>query len=93
LWPRLLSLRLPRQSFTAGKRPASLARNAGSSAFASAVHLSRAAAETVESPEVVGLMRCNPHGKRQLHVWAEGGYGGERLGPDREEDMPCECAT
>jgi hypothetical protein len=35
-----LTCGLPRQPFTAGKRPSSLARNAGSSAFASAVHFS-----------------------------------------------------
>jgi hypothetical protein len=58
-------------------------------AFARAVALSRGA--NIEVPDVVGLMRCNPHGKRQLHVWAEGGYGACRGG--REDPMPCECAT
>lgn len=58
-------------------------------AFARAVHLSRNA--KVESPDVVGLMRCNPHGKRQLHVWADGGYDGAAQG-GREDEMPCECA-
>lgn len=60
-------------------------------AFARAVEMSRRAEATLTSPDVVGLMRCNPHGKRQLHVWADGGYDGERLG-DREDAMPCECA-
>ena len=45
---------------------------------------------TITAPDVVGLMRCNTHGKRQLHVWAEGGYGASDTG--REEEMPCECA-
>lgn len=61
--------------------------------FAAAVSMSRNA--RLDSPDVVGLMRCNPHGKRQLHVWADGGYPG--LPPDDPEDMaeamPCECAT
>lgn len=61
--------------------------------FDEAVAMSRNA--RLDSPDVVGLMRCNPHGKRQLHVWADGGYPG--LPPDDPEDMadamPCECAT
>lgn len=60
-------------------------------AFARAVEMSRNAEKNLSSPDVVGLMRCNPHGKRQLHVWAEGGYDGERLG-GREDEQPCECA-
>lgn len=59
--------------------------------FAEAVDMSERAEATIESPDVVGLMRCNPHGKRQLHIWADGGYAGERLGV-RDEAMPCECA-
>ena len=58
--------------------------------FAEAVAMSRAAAPTIESPDVVGLMRCNPPGKRQLHVYVEGGYGATDGG--REDDMPCECS-
>jgi hypothetical protein len=58
--------------------------------FGEAVKMSRNAAPNIESPEVVGLMRCNPHGKRQLHVWADGGYAGAMGG--REDDLPCECA-
>ena len=43
----------------------------------------------IDSPDVVGLMRCMPHGKRQLRVW-----NGERPTFAREPDaMPCECAT
>ena len=57
-------------------------------AFARAVAMSRAA--KIDSPDVVGLMRCNPKGKRQLHVWADGGYDGALGG--REDDQPCECA-
>jgi hypothetical protein len=59
-------------------------------AFAYAVEMSRRAASTVESPDVVGLMRCNRPGKRQLHVWADEGCTAN----DNREDpeMPCECA-
>lgn len=62
--------------------------------FAEAVAMSLGAEANIESPDVVGLMRCNPHGKRQLHVWAEGGY---ELKPSNSDDdngdaMPCECA-
>lgn len=67
--------------------------------FAEAVEMSQNAAGSIESPDVVGLMRCNPHGKRQLHIWAEGGYeappasGTVRYDEDDERDaMPCECA-
>jgi len=59
-------------------------------AFARAVEMSRRAESTIESPDVVGLMRCNPHGKRQLHIWADGGYDGFLGG--REDQQPCECA-
>lgn len=62
-------------------------------AFAAAVAMSAGAKLT--AAESTGLMRCNPHGKRQLHVWAAGGY--PELPPDDPEDMaeamPCECAT
>ncbi len=64
-------------------------------AFASAIAMSRKAAGAIESPDVVGLMRCNPHGKRQLHVWADGGYPGIAQRYDDEdatEAQPCECA-
>lgn len=60
--------------------------------FERAVAMSRNAESTLTSPDVVGLMRCNPHGRRQLHVWADGGYGTEPLRGGREEEMPCECA-
>jgi hypothetical protein len=70
--------------------------------FEMAVEMSRRAFPGLESPDVVGLMRCNPHGKRQLHVWVEGGYPdipvevpalpcGEREDDDLDQ-MPCECA-
>lgn len=66
-------------------------------AFAQAIEMSRRAHPTLESPEVVGLMRCNPHGKRQLHVWADGGYPDIPKSLSRADDegldnMPCECA-
>ena len=65
-------------------------------AFARAVTLSQNA--KVEAPNRVGLMLCNPHGKRQLHVWAEQGYEGLRSSDEGDlEDarsmVPCECAT
>lgn len=67
--------------------------------FAEAVEMSRNAVGSIGSPDVVGLMRCNPHGRRQLHIWAEGGYevspasGRVRYDDDDERDaMPCECA-
>jgi len=61
--------------------------------FAEALEMSRNADLT--SPDVVGLMRCNPHGMRQLHVWAEDGYPERRCGVRDDidgESMPCECA-
>jgi hypothetical protein len=57
--------------------------------FAEAVEMSRRAVETIESPDVVGLMRCNPKGRRQLHVWVDQGFP---KGGGRETSMPCECA-
>jgi hypothetical protein len=57
--------------------------------FAEALAMSRNA--QLQSPDVVGLMRCNPHGKRQLHEWADGAYG--VIDDDAmEEQLPCECA-
>jgi hypothetical protein len=65
-------------------------------AFARAVAMSRNAASHIESPDVVGLMRCQPRGMRQLHVWADGGYPETRsLFADDEpstEGLPCDCA-
>lgn len=58
-------------------------------AFAEAVDMSRRALPTIDSPDVVGLMRCHPHGKRQLHVWADGGYEPAK---EVETMQPCECA-
>jgi hypothetical protein len=62
--------------------------------FAYAVAMSRRAEATVQNDRVVGLMRCNPRGKRQLHVWADGGYPdlpAPRAAND-DDTMPCECA-
>lgn len=63
-------------------------------AFEQAVEMSRRAEATITAPDVVGLMRCSPPGRRQLHVWAEGSYVDE---PTRQLDlfMPCEseCGT
>ncbi len=42
------------------------------------------------SPDAIGLMRCNPNGKRQLHEWADGLYG--ELAADLDTDIPCDCA-
>lgn len=62
-------------------------------AFAKALAMSEGARLTAE--DSTGLMRCNPRGARQLHVWNAGGY--PDLPPDDPEglaeDMPCECAT
>ena len=65
-------------------------------AFERALVMSRRAAPDL-TLESAGLMRCNPHGKRQLHVWHEGGYDG--LTPVASQEMnetlslPCECAV
>ena len=63
-------------------------------AFADAVTMSRRAEATITNPVDVGLMRCNPAGKRQLHVWADGGYPDARA-RQLDLDMPCEseCGT
>lgn len=63
--------------------------------FAEALAMSRNAVAGITTPDVVGLMRCNDHGRRQLHVWAEGGYAGASGRTDDEdsrEAQPCECA-
>lgn len=70
-------------------------------AFERAVAMSANA--ELDQPDVVGLMRCNRHGKRQLHVWSAGGYPEfvtHAVNPDEEkeidedtDDMPCECST
>jgi hypothetical protein len=63
--------------------------------LAEALAMSRNAIDDITTPDVVGLMRCNDHGKRQLHVWVEGGYGGACGTMDAEdsrEAQPCECA-
>lgn len=59
--------------------------------FAEAVEMSRRALPLLDSPDVVGLMRCMPHGKRQLHVWADGGYDDAPV-REVETDQPCGCA-
>ncbi len=59
--------------------------------FAEAVAMSRNAEGHIDQPDVVGLMRCNEHGRRQLHVWADGGYG-DIADEAHENPMPCECA-
>lgn len=62
--------------------------------FQKAVTMSERA--QIDNPEVVGLMRCNPHGKRQLHVWARGGYPDLKVPQEEDEDlevMPCDCRT
>lgn len=61
--------------------------------FARAVEMSRNAVDTITAPDVVGLMRCNPPGKRQLHVWADGGYGDIDESETCETEAPCECAS
>lgn len=62
--------------------------------FAEAVEMSRNASRLLTSPNVVGLMRCNPHGQRQLHEWADGKYPTTLdAQTDLSESQPCECAT
>lgn len=62
-------------------------------AFARAVAMSRLAEPGLTAPDVVGLMRCAPHGRRQLHVWAEDAYPRQLdLFEERDNPMPCECA-
>ena len=45
----------------------------------------------LDAPDVVGLMRCNPRGKRQLHlhVWDDASPTPDK---DTREALPCECA-
>ncbi len=57
--------------------------------FEQAVEMSRNAA--IESPDAIGLMRCNPHGKRQLHEWADGRYG-DITDDAIDTNIPCDCA-
>ena len=57
--------------------------------IANAVAMSRNA--EVTTPDVVGLMRCNQHGQRQLHQWADGDYG-EIENDAMDVPAPCECA-
>lgn len=54
-----------------------------------AVAMSRNA--EIDVPDVVGLMRCNPRGKRQvhLHVWND---APAKADDDARDAMPCECA-
>jgi len=66
-----------------------LLRKVEPDAFERAVAMSRNA--ELEAPDVVGLMRCNAHGQRQLHEWADGVYGD--IDDDAMEELaPCECA-
>ncbi len=59
--------------------------------FEYAVQMSRRAEATVENVREIGLLRWNPKGQRQLHVWADGGYGDVQSGP--QGATPCECAV
>ena len=66
-------------------------RRADPDGFEEALNLSRTA--EIDSPDVVGLMRRNPQGKRQLHlhVWSDA----PPVAPtadDGREAVPCECA-
>lgn len=61
--------------------------------FLDAVKMSRQAAATIESPDVVGLLRgFAPHGKRHLHVWVDGGYG-TSIGPIPGQQPLRSCET
>lgn len=61
-------------------------------AFARAVEMSRNAEPMITAPDAVGLMRAAPHGRRQLHVWADGGYDEADAREHGEDAVPCECA-
>lgn len=56
--------------------------------FAEALAMEERASETIDTPDVVGLLRNAPHGKRQLRMWASG----NAPCPAGPVDMPCECA-
>lgn len=62
-------------------------------AFADAMEMSREAFDGLDVPDVVGLMRCNPAGRRQLHlhVWQDDAPTGETA-DDARDAIPCECA-
>lgn len=59
--------------------------------FEEAVAISRNAAATITTPDVVGMLRNNPPGQRQLHEWADGAYG-DIDDEEGETAMPCDCA-
>lgn len=65
-------------------------RDTDSDGFADAVEMSRNAHEHIDSPDVVGLMRCNAEGSRQLHQWADLGFPIGRTFPT---PPACECST
>jgi hypothetical protein len=49
----------------------------------------------IESPDVVGLMRCNKAGNRQLHLYVFPDRPDTKVcepDDDDRKDMPCECA-
>lgn len=63
--------------------------------FAQTVDWSRAAANNITAPDVVGFLRRAPNGARQLHEWWDAGMPRIDGADDDEEDMdmmPCECA-
>jgi hypothetical protein len=59
--------------------------------FEEGLAMSRNATE-VTTPDVVGLMRCNPPGFRQLHEWVDGKYDDQPITYEVDNPMPCECA-
>lgn len=59
--------------------------------FAEALAIEERASATIDKPEIIGLMRPRPVGKKQLRVWAAtADDGAER---DESESVPCECST
>lgn len=56
--------------------------------FADALAMSRNA--DIDEPDVVGLMRCNKAGRRQLHDWADGKY---EAVVESSPSPSCDCAT
>lgn len=65
-------------------------RDTDPTGFAEAVEMSRNAHDHIDSPDVVGLMRCNREGSRQLHEWADLGFP---LGRSFPTTPTCECST
>lgn len=59
--------------------------------WSEAIDMSRNA--EIDEPDVVGLMRCNPKGKRQLHLYVWDDAPSQCSTDDGDRDaMPCDCS-